>query len=119
MSTKAILVPDYLVDQDASVTIVSPITDLTSPLQSLSFQFHWDTDVVGKVTFYASIFPTPYKWEKLVNCNCIEFETADSDTRTEIVAVPGIWLTSGFLKFEFVPAVGSVGNMNVAARIVP
>lgn len=119
MATKAILIPDYIVDEDASVTFDSSVIDMVHPFQSLSFQFVWDTGVVGVVTFYASIFPDPFNWEKLVNCDCIEFDTADSQTSSEIVSIPGVWLTSAFIKFQFVPATGSVGNMDVAQRIAP
>ncbi len=120
MVLKANIAVDYVVDEDASVTFESPKPiDLALPLAALSFQFAWDASVVGTVTFYASIYPDPYKWEKLVNCGCIEFDTADSETQTELVALTGIWLTTGFIKFIFVPADGSIGFMSVAARIVP
>lgn len=121
MATKAILVPTYMVDEDASLTIVSPTLDLTSPLQSLSFQFAWDETVIGVVRFYASVFPSPFKWETLVSCSEVTFNTEDSETDTEIISIPGLWLTAGFIKFEFVPLEGgdSTGNMSVAQRLVP
>ena len=119
MSTKAILVPEYMVDEDASVLIVSDPMDLTSPLQSVSFQFCWSEGVEGAVTFYASVFPSPFKWENLVSCSEVGFLTTEATSDTEIISIPGLWLTAGFIKFEFQPNLGTSGTMSVAQRLVP
>jgi hypothetical protein len=118
MSTKAKTNSKYI-DADASVSIESKITDLESTLKSMSFQFDWDVGVIGVVDFYASVFPFPYKWERLVSCETVTFNTVDSETNSEIVSLPDIWLNTGFIRFEFQPEGGSVGNLRVASRIVP
>jgi len=120
MATKAITKVDFIVDKDASLTFESIVMNMIHPLQSLSYQFVWDVGVVGIVDFYASIYPPPYKWEALVSCSNVCFNTADSATESEIISIPGLWLTAGYIKFIFTPdAGGSTGNMNVAQRVVP
>lgn len=120
MASKAILVKEYMVDEDASATIASPVMELLHPFQSIMFQFAWDVGVVGKVTFFASIFPSPFKWESLVSCEEVSFDINNSNaTESEIVSIPGLWLNAGFIRFEFVPSGSSTGNLSVAQRQSP
>lgn len=121
MATRAITNENYLVDQDASVSFESPKpVDLELPLAALSYQFKWDVGVVGTVTFFASIYPTPFEWEKLISCEEVSFTINNSnETESEIVSIPGLWLNVGFIKFEFVPSGSSTGNISVASRGVP
>ena len=115
----AILNPELFVDQDASAPFESDVKLLDAPLQALGYQFSWDEGVNGLITFKASLFPSPYVWETLVSCTEATFTTSDTTTNSMIIAIPGIWFTAAFLKFEFSPIGSSVGNMNIAERIVP
>ena len=119
MATRAILNDKYMVDEDASVLISSPVLNLASPHQSLCYQFVWDSGVAGVVTFFASVFPSPHNWETLISCEEVTFNTASSLTDSTIVTIPGVWMNAAFIIFTFTPDVGSVGNMSVAQRIVP
>ena len=116
----AITNPELFVDEDASASFEMSPKSLDVPLQALGYQFKWEAGVIGVVTFKASIFPSPYNWETLVSCESVTFTTGESPiTRSMIISIPGIWLSAGFLKFEFVPDAGSTGVMDVAERVVP
>lgn len=115
----AILNPTLFVDQDASVPFEMDPKSLDVPLQGLGYQFKWDEGVNGIIQFKASVFPSPYDWETLVSCTEAVFTTADTTTRSMIIAIPGVWFTAAFLKFTFNPVGTSVGNMTIAERIVP
>jgi len=116
----AILNPELFVDEDASVSFEMGVKDLSVPLQALGYQFKWDAGVAGTITFMASIFPSPYNWEALVSCEEVTFHTSESPVaRTMILSIPGVWFSAAFLKFVFVPDVGSTGDMSVAERVAP
>lgn len=116
----AITNPIYLVDHDSSIPYTSPIIDLSKPLASICYQMKWSSSsVIGKFVWEASIFPDPYCWEQLVSCEAVELITKDQETLSGIVSIPNIWLTVGFVRFRWVPDVGSNGTFNVAIRLVP
>ena len=116
----AITNPTYMVDQDSALPFTSPILDLKLPLSSFSYQLKWSVDsVIGKFIWEASIFPDPYCWEQLVTCEAVELVPQDQDGLSSIVALPNIWLTVGYVRFRWVPEVGSIGTIDVAVRGVP
>ncbi len=119
MSTFAPINKNYIVDQDGSVPFTSPaVIDLTGPNASINWQFRWDQGVVGKITWFASVFFEPFVWEPLVSCEPVEL-ILDSTRESEIISLPSNWLTAGFIKFEYVPVDGSVGLIDAAIRAVP
>ena len=120
MSTKAITMTEYIVDQDGSVSFYSPIYNLTLPLKSMGWQFKWESGVLGTFLWEASIYPGPYSWESLVVCETVSF-TIDSSTTNEscIVVLPDQWQNVGYIRFGFVPATGSTGLIQTALRVVP
>ncbi len=117
MSTKAITIEDYLVDQDGSQDFTSPVYDLRHPLLSMNWQMKWEAGVTGFFIWEASIFSDPKVWETLVACEEVKLniETAPG---SGIVSLPNQWLTAGFIRFRFVAAGGS-GLIQVAMRVVP
>ena len=116
----AITNPSYIVDQDSSIPFTSPIIDLQKPISSLCYQMKWSSSsVIGKFIWEASVFPDPYCWEQLVSCESVELITQEQETLSGIVSLPNIWLTVGYVRFMWIPDVGSIGEIDVAIRIVP
>jgi hypothetical protein len=116
MSTKAITQLDYMVGKDGAVGFESPVMDLTHPFVAINFQLKWGVGVKGKFTWYATIFPD--LWEPLVACEEVTYTVGGIRLHT-IVSLPNTWLGAGFIKFVWVPDAGSVGDIDVALRIVP
>ena len=111
---------NYIVGHDSSTSLTSPIIDFRKPLSSLCYQMRWTENVLGSFVWEASIFPDPYNWEQLVSCEEVKFSTGDYlETLSNIVSIPNIWLTVGFIRFRWEPLAGSVGTIDVAIRIVP
>jgi len=77
------------------------------------------SNVIGKFVWEASVFPDPYCWEQLVSCDEVVLVPQDQDTLSGIVSLPNIWLTVGYVRFRWVPDIGSVGTIDTAIRIVP
>ena len=124
MSTKAITNQNYVASQDSSVSFESPIVRLEHPLRSICYQVCWESNVKGKMTWQASIFSDPFKWETLVNCEEVTLEIPGDTPFGQdhaIISIPNIWLTVGFLRFIWEPLSdgSSEGNIDVAIRIVP
>ena len=116
----AIVNENYIVDQDSSVGFQSPIVDLESALSAINYQVLWDADVSGELVWQASIFDDPFRWEDLVNCKAVKLNIPGdgNGNNHSIVSIDGIWLTVGFLRFDWRPS-NSTGNLNVSIRIVP
>lgn len=117
--TRAITNVGYLVDQDSSISWETNPVSLELASTSLCWQFKWDAGVSGIFTAYASIFSNPFVWEQMVACEQVSFSTADISGQSTIIALPQSWQLVGFIKWDFAPAVGSVGNTSAAIRIVP
>jgi len=110
--------PNYIVDQDGSQAFTSRVIDLLKPLSAINYQMKWEASVLGRFIWEASIFPDPYCWEALVNCEEVEL-LITSDATSGIVSLPNQWLTVGFIRFRFEPFDGSVGLIQAAIRAVP
>ena len=109
----------FISGQDASSDFESPVINLSNPVSSLCFQLKWDSGVLGTFTWYASVFK-PYVWEPLVSCGeDVTLIPAGVTLDSSIISLPSIWLTTGYIKFAFVKAVGSTGDVDVALRTVP
>jgi hypothetical protein len=108
----------YLSGQDSAAGFDSPVIDMRKPTSAINYQFKWDAGVRGELTWYASIFSDPYVWETLVSCEEVRV-TVKGNSTSSIVALPVQWLTAGFIKFSWVPAAGTDGNIDAAIRIVP
>lgn len=111
----------YLVDEDSSVPFELPIISNILGKQTLSWQFKWESGVVGEFIWEASIFPTPYCWEPLVSCQVVELKTSEqSPLLSGIVVLPQVWHTVEYIKLSWVPSAGgSAGLIQGAIRIVP
>lgn len=116
----AIVNENYIVDEDSSVSFTSPIIDLEAPLRAINYQVSWDEGVQGELVWQASIVDDPFLWEDLVNCKDVKLSIPSdgSGNNHSILSIEGIWLTVGYLRFEWRPS-GSVGLLNVSIRIVP
>ena len=110
---------DYLVDQDSVNAFIFPtVLNLTLAISSVSWQMKWDSGVIGKFIWEASIYPDPYCWEPMVACEAVELNIT-SDMNSGIVSLPHVWLTVGYVRWRFQPTQGSVGLIQSAIRIVP
>ena len=97
--SSAITNQEYVKDEDASTSFTSQVIKLDTPYRAINYQFKWDADVKGRVTWQASIFADPNEWETLVNCESVILDIP-SDGNGEnhaIVSITDIWLTVGFL----------------------
>jgi hypothetical protein len=119
MPTFAPINDNYILDKDSSVSFESPIVDLMFPLQAVNYQLKWAENVSGRFIFEGSVYPDPYCWETIVNCEEIIVEAGPSGG-SSIVSLTGVWLTLGFVRYRWDPAdSGSTGNINTAIRVVP
>ena len=117
-STFAAINQQYLSGIDSAAGFDSPVIDMRKPTAAINYQFKWGAGVRGEIIWYASLFSDPYVWEVLVSCEDVRVTVKGSDS-SSIVSLPAQWLTVGFIKFSWVPAAGTVGNIDVAIRIVP
>ena len=116
----AITNPNYIVGQDASLPFTSPIIDMQKPVSSLCYQMKWSgQDVLGWFIWEASIFPDPFCWEQFVACEEVKFHTGETTALSNIIALPNVWLATGYVRFRWEPDLGSSGTINTAIRIVP
>ena len=118
LSTFAAINQEYLSGVDSAVGFDSPIIDMRKPTSAINYQFKWDAGVRGELTWYASLFSNPYVWEVLVSCEEVRV-TVKGNSTSAIVSLPAQWLTVGFIKFSWVPAAGTIGNIDAAIRVVP
>ena len=117
MATRALTCLEYVEDADSSVAFESPILNLELPIASVNYQLQWEAGVRGTFTWQAAIFPD--LWETYVACEEVIYVVDGAEEHT-IVSLPCSWLSSGYLRFIWVPATaGSTGLINVASRIVP
>jgi len=121
MSSYAPINAEYVVDQDTSVGFTSKVVDLRCPLSALNYQVEWELGVKGHFIFEASIFPEPYKWETIINCEEIVIAVDGTSEGHCIVALTYLWLSMGFVRVRWEPDTvdGSIGNTNIAIRVVP
>ena len=116
MPTRAVKNLNYIVNADSSVEFDSPVYNLELPVTAINYQLLWEAGVKGKFTWKASIIPT--MWETLVSCEEVSY-TVDGSEEHTIISLPNAWLNSEFLKFTWVPDVGSTGAIDAAIRVVP